>query len=58
MGILDFFMDAKKVIILFTSIALYTILLDIKSVIYFFDIIVIGGVFWFGLSLAAIKIEP
>ncbi len=57
MGLLEFFLDAKKTIILFTAIGIYTIFLDIRSVFYFFDIIVIGGVFWFGLNIACINVE-
>lgn len=55
MGVLDFFLDAKKVIILFAAIGLWTILLDIKSIFHFFDLIVIGGVFWFFVSFGVIR---
>lgn len=57
MGILSFFLDAKKVIMVFAGIGVWTILLDLKSVFYFLDLITIGVVFWFCLSFCVTAVK-
>ena len=56
MGPLEFFLDAKKTIIFFAAIGIYAVFLDIKSLFYFFDVIVIGAAFWFGLNIACVNV--
>ena len=56
MGILEFFLNPRNTLLIASLIGIWTITLDWKSIYYFFDIIVIGGAFWFGLSLACINV--